>query len=110
MGLAEQAIESFRLAAQDEGFRQRSYEMIGRCLLEEGRFEEAASELIQALAFAALEPEVAIGVRFQLGSALAAAGRPQEALAEFEHVFEVQANYPDVAVKIRDLRKHLEAA
>jgi tetratricopeptide (TPR) repeat protein len=110
MGLAEQAIESFRLAAQDEGFRQRSYEMIGRCLLEEGRFEEAASELIQALAFAALEPEVAIGVRFQLGIALEAAGRPQEALVEFEHVFEVQANYPDVAVKIRDLRKHLEAA
>lgn len=110
MGLAEQAIESFRLAAQDEVFRQRSYEMIGRCLLEEGRFEEAASELTQALAFSALEPEVAIGVRFQLGIALEAAGRPQEALVEFEHVFEVQANYPDVAVKIRDLRKHLEAA
>jgi len=110
MGLAEQAIESFRLAAQDEEFRQRSYEMIGRCLLEEGRFEEAASELTQALAFSALEPEVAIGVRFQLGIALEAAGRPQEALAEFENVFEVQANYPDVAVKIRDLRKHLEAA
>jgi len=110
MGLAEQAIESFRLAAQDESFRQRSYEMIGRCLLEEGRFEEAASELTQALAFAALEPEVAIGVRFQLGIALEAAGRPHEALAEFEHVFAVQANYPDVAAKIRDLRKHLEAA
>jgi tetratricopeptide (TPR) repeat protein len=110
MGLAEQAIESFRLAAQDDVFRQRSLEMIGRCMLEEGRFEEAAGELTQALAFAALEPEVAIGVRFQLGIALEAAGRPQEALAEFEHVFEVQANYPDVAIKIRDLRKHLEAA
>jgi len=110
MGLAEQAIESFRLAAQDVNFRQRSAEMIGRCLLEEGHFDEAARELAQALALSSLEPDVAVGVRFQLGIALEAAGRPEEALVEFEHVFEVQANYPDVAVKIRDLRKHLEAA
>ena len=46
----------------------------------------------------------------RVGIALEAAGRPQEALAEFERVFEIQANYPDVALKIRDLRKYLEAA
>ena len=110
MGLADQAIESFRLAAHDINFRQRSAEMIGRCLLEQGRFEEAASEFTQTLAFTALEPDVAVGVRFQLGIALEAGGRLEEALAEFERVFETQANYPDVAAKIRDLRKHLEAA
>jgi len=110
MGLVEQAVESFRFASRDINFRQRCAEMIGRCLLEEGRFEDAALEFTQALAFATLEPDVAIGVRFQLGIALEAAGRTQEALAEFERVFEVQANYPDVALKIRDLRKYLEAA
>ena len=110
MGLLEQAVESFQLASKDINFRQRCAEMIGRCLLEEGRFEDAALEFTQALAFATLEPDVAVGVRFQLGIALEAAGRTQEALAEFERVFEVQANYPDVALKIRDLRKYLEAA
>ncbi len=110
MGLVEQAIESFRLAAQDMNFTQRCAEMIGRCLLEEGRFEEAAYELTQALAFSALEPDVAVGVRYQLGIALEAAGRSLEALAEFERVFEIQSSYPDVALKIRDLRKNLEAA
>jgi tetratricopeptide (TPR) repeat protein len=110
MGLVEQAIESFRLAGQDINFSQRCAEMIGRCLLEDGRFEDAALELTQALAVSALDPEVAVGVRFQLGLALEASGRTQEALDEFEKVFEVQANYPDVALKIRDLRKYLEAA
>jgi tetratricopeptide (TPR) repeat protein len=110
MGLVEQAVESFQLASKDINFRQRCAEMIGRCLLEEGRFEEAALEFTQALAFSTLEPDIAIGVRFQLGIALEAAGRSQEALAEFERVFEVQASYPDVALKIRDLRKYLEAA
>ena len=110
MGLIEQAVESFQLASRDINFRQRCAEMIGRCKLEEGRFEEAALEFTQALAFSTLDPDVAIGVRFQLGIALEAAGRTQEALAEFERVFEVQASYPDVALKIRDLRKYLEAA
>lgn len=110
MGLVEQAIESFRLAASDARFRLRGAEMIGQCLLEEGRFEEASHELTQALAHATLEPESAVGLRFQLGLALEAAGSPHEALAEFERVFDSQSSYPGVAQKIRDLRKNLEAA
>jgi tetratricopeptide (TPR) repeat protein len=110
MGLVQQAIESFRLASKDVNFRQRCAEMIGHCLLAEGRFEEATHELSEALADASLSPESAIGIRFQLGLAYEAAGRPHEALTEFERVFEIQANYPEVAQKIRGLRKDLEAA
>lgn len=110
MGLAEQAIESFRQAAKDPHFSQRCAEMIGRCLLEEGRFEDAARELTEALALAGTGTDAVVGVRFELGVALEAAGRAQEALAEFEQVFDLQPNYHDVAVKVRDLRKYLEAA
>ncbi|HKQ59250.1 MAG TPA: tetratricopeptide repeat protein, partial [Candidatus Eisenbacteria bacterium] len=110
MGLIEQAVESFRLSAQDPRFRQRCAEMIGHCLLEEGRFEEAAQELTMALAHTGLEPEHSVGIRYELGLALEAAGHAHEALSEFERVFEIEANYPDVAAKIRDLRKNLEAA
>lgn len=110
MGLADQAIESFRQAARDPQFSQRCAEMIGRCLLEEGRFEDAARELAQALALAEPGTEAVIGVRFELGVALEAAGKTHQALAEFEQVFDAQPNYHDVAVKVRDLRKYLEAA
>jgi tetratricopeptide (TPR) repeat protein len=110
MGLSEQAIDAFRLSARDPSFKLRAAEMIGHCLLEEGRFDEAAQELSEALAAGGLDPADAVGIRFQLGLALEAGGRMPEALAEFERLFEIQANYPDVAQKIRDLRKHLEAA
>ncbi len=110
MGLVEQAVESFRLAARDLNFRQRCSEMIGRCLLDEGRCEEAARALTEALAFAALEPEHAINVRYHLGVALAGSGRPQEALEEFERVLAIDAGHGDVLTRVRELRKHLEAA
>jgi tetratricopeptide (TPR) repeat protein len=110
MGLVDQAIEAFRLAAQDVSFKQRCAEMIGHCLLEVGQFEEAVRELSEALTDPQLGPESAVGIRFELGLALEAGGRVQEALAEFEQVFEVDANYPEVGQKIRSLRKSLEAA
>lgn len=110
MGLSQQAIESFRMAAKDVSFKARAAEMIGHCLLAEGHFEEAADELAEALSDSALEPGLAVGMRFQLGLALEAAGRSQEALVEFEQLFEIQPSYPDVAQKIRTLRRSLEAA
>jgi tetratricopeptide (TPR) repeat protein len=110
MGLSQQAIEAFRLAAKDVSFKARAAEMIGHCLLADGHFEEAAHELAEALSDSALEPALAVGMRFQLGLALEAAGRSHEALVEFEQLFEIQPSYPDVAQKIRTLRRSLEAA
>jgi tetratricopeptide (TPR) repeat protein len=110
MGLLEQAVESFRLAGRDATFRDRCAEMIGRCLLDQGQFEEAASEFGTALQSPDLPPEIAVNMRYQLGLALEASGRSREALTEFERVFATHANFSDVALKIRVLRKTLEQA
>jgi tetratricopeptide (TPR) repeat protein len=110
MGLLEQAVESFRLAAKDAAFQHRCAEMVGRCLLDQGRFDEAANEFGAALQAGDLDPQLAINMRYQLGLALEAAGQTREALAEFERVFAAQANYSDVALKIRVLRRTLEPA
>jgi tetratricopeptide (TPR) repeat protein len=109
MGLLEQAIESFRVAADNPAFLLRAKELIGRCLLDLGHFDEAANELQAALRAPDLRPSVAHDLRYQLGLALEAAGRAPEALAEFEKVYAAQANYPDVAMKIRILRKTVGA-
>ena len=108
MGLLEQAIESFRLAARDPAFAARCAEMIGRCLLDQGRLDDAVSEFTTALETLGARPEVEASLRFQLGLVHEAAGRPQEALAQFERVYAAQANYPDVGLKIRVLRRTLE--
>jgi tetratricopeptide (TPR) repeat protein len=110
MGLLDHAVESFRLALGSPEFAGRALEMLGRCLLDQGCFEEAAQELSAALERPGLEADSAINLRYLLGLAYEAAGRTREALAEFERVFAEQSNYHDVALKLRDLRKALEAA
>jgi tetratricopeptide (TPR) repeat protein len=109
MGLLEQAIEAFRNAAVDPAFVVRCTEMIGRSLLDEGRFDEAAREFEAGLNLPGLTPMARADLRYQLGLAHEAAGRVQEALAEFERVYAMHASYPDVALKIRVLRKSLES-
>ena len=108
MGLLEQAVESFRIAQRDVAFADRCAEMVGRCLLDQGRFEDAAAEFRAALDSGRLDVETEINLRYQLGLAHEAAGRMGEALVEFENVYAAQPNYPDVALKIRVLRKSLE--
>jgi tetratricopeptide (TPR) repeat protein len=108
MGLIDQAVECFRAAAHDPVFGSRAAEMIGRCLLDEGRFDEAAEEFARALEGFEESSEAGVCLRFQLGLAHEVAGHAPEALAEFERVYAVQPNYPDVAQKIGILRRALE--
>lgn len=110
MGLVEQAVTSLRAAAQSPLFLLRAGELGGRCLLDLGRFDEAADMLRSTLVAPDLLPSAAVDLRYQLALALEAAGRSGEALIEFERVYASQANYPDVAMKIRLLRKTAEAA
>jgi tetratricopeptide (TPR) repeat protein len=109
MGLLDQAVECFRIAARSPAFVQRCSEMIGRSLLDQGLFDDAIAEFTSALTIPGLDPASAANVRFQLGLAHEAAGRSEEALSEFEQVYAQQANYPDVAQKIKALRRALES-
>ncbi|TMQ71366.1 MAG: tetratricopeptide repeat protein [Candidatus Eisenbacteria bacterium] len=107
MGLLDHAVESFRMALANPALAHRAAEMLGRCLLDQGRFDDAVGELSEALERPGLDVEGTLGLRYLLGLAHEAAGRPHEALAELERVFAQQPNYHDVAPKLRDLRKAL---
>ena len=108
MGLAQQAIESLRAAAEQPLLRARAFELIGRCCMDQGRFDDATVEYRAALDQQGLAPDASINVRFELGIALEAAGKLAEAVSEFEMIYALQPSYPDVALKIRVLRKTLE--
>ena len=87
----------------------RATEMLGRSLLDQGRFEDAIQELSNGLGRPELDDEAALGLRYLLGLAFEAAGRPQEALGEFEYVFSREPSFQDVTQKVRDARKALES-
>lgn len=108
MGLFEEAVASFELAAHEPALRVRATEMIGRCMLDRGDFDEAARYLQAAIEMPELNPEAALDLVFQLGLALEAGGRLEEASEEFESIYSEEPSYPDVAQKIRALRKALE--
>jgi len=108
MGLIDQAIESLRAAADVPSLTGTASELIGRCFMDHGRFEEAAAELRNALEQPGVAGECALNLRFELGLALEAAGRFDEALAQFDRVYAGQPSYPDAAMKIRALRRTLE--
>ena len=108
MGLVDQAIESLRAAAEEPTLKVTVTELIGRCLMDSGRFEDAATEFRNALEQSGVTGEPALSLRFELGLALEAAGRVDEALGQFENVYATQPSYPDAAMKIRALRRILE--
>ena len=110
MGLLEQAVESFRVAAQDPALGLRAMEMIGRCFLDQGRFDEAIEEFDRALSDNRLDPEARLGLHYEIGVAHQAAGRVSEALNVFESIHAEQPDFPDVDSKIRALRKSMESA
>ncbi len=105
MGLLDEAVAEFRLAARDPEFSVKCTDMLGRCLLERGDFGAAIAEFERGLALPGLPPEIALSFRYSLGLVLEASGRIMEALEQFEGVFTLQPNYPDVAAKIRELRR-----
>ena len=107
MGLLEQAVESFRVAARDPELGLRAMEMIGRCYLDQGRFDEAIEEFERALTDEALDAEARMGLHYEIGVAHQAAGRMREALATFESIHAEQPDFPDVESKIRAIRKSL---
>ena len=107
MGLLDLAIESFRLSLGSPLLAPRAAEMLGRSLLDQGRFDEAIQELSGGLERSGIDEESAMGLRYLLGLAFEAAGRPQEALGEFEYVFSRQPSFQDVTQKVRDARKAL---
>jgi len=105
MGLLDEAVAEFRLAARDASFSIKCTDMLGRCLLERGDFGAAIAEFERGLQLPGLTPDSTIAFRYSLGLVLEASGRPMEALEQFEAVFTLQPNYPEVAAKIRELRR-----
>jgi tetratricopeptide (TPR) repeat protein len=110
MGLLEQAMDSFRCAAQDQVFAARALEMVGRCLADQGRLPEAADEFRSALALPGVTPENDGELRYYHGLALAGTGRLAEALAELEAAQERLPGFEDVDQHVADLRQQLGRA
>jgi tetratricopeptide (TPR) repeat protein len=107
MGLVDEAIAEFQLAAKDEGRMLECSSMLGICFMEKGLPKLAVKWFEKGLKAPGRNDEEYQGLRYDLAMALEAAGERDRALTLFTDLYGQDANFRDVAMKVRDLRAAL---
>jgi len=104
MGLLDEAIREFQLAAKSPELGVEATSMIGSCYLEHGLPEQASEWYARALALPGLAPEVRVGLSYELGRAHEANGNLEGALASFAEVLAVNPAFRDVVDRVARLK------
>jgi tetratricopeptide (TPR) repeat protein len=104
MGLVDEAIAEFQLAAKDERRILECSSMLGICFLEKGMPKLAIKWFEKGLRAPGRSDEEYQGLRYDLASAHEAAGDVTAALNLFTELYGQDATFRDVAAKVRELR------
>jgi tetratricopeptide (TPR) repeat protein len=104
MGLIDEAIAEFQLAAKDERRLLECSSMLGICFLEKGMPKLAIKWFEKGLRAPGRTDEEYQGLRYDLASAHEAAGDVTAALNLFTELYGQDATFRDVAAKVRELR------
>ena len=104
MGLLDEAIAEFQLAAKDEARLLECSSMLGICFLEKGMPKLAMKWFERGLKAPGRTEEEYAALRYDLATAHEAAGDVDKALSMFTDLYGQDANFRDVANKVRDLR------
>src|SRR4029453_9384713 len=107
MGLVDEAIAEFQLAARDETRLLEWSSMLGICFLEKGMAKLAVKWFEKGLTAPDRTEEEYQGLRYDLATALEAAGETDRALQLYTDLYGQDANFRDVANKVRELRAAL---
>jgi tetratricopeptide (TPR) repeat protein len=103
MGLVDEAIAEFQLAAKDEARLLECSSMLGICFVEKGMPKLAVKWFEKGLAAPGRTDEEYQGLRYDLASALEQSGENGRALALYTELFGQDATFRDVADKVRRL-------
>ncbi len=104
MGLIDEAIAEFQLAAKDEARLLECSSMLGICFLEKGMPKLAVKWFERGLKAPGRTDDEYVALRYDLAAACEAAGDTDRALSLFTDLYGQDANYRDVASKVRELR------
>jgi tetratricopeptide (TPR) repeat protein len=104
MGLVDEAIAEFQLAAKDETRLLECSSMLGICFMEKGMPKLAVKWFEKGLKAPGRSPEEYLGLRYDLGMAHEAAGDADTALEIFTEIHGEDAGFREVAAKVRELR------
>ncbi|HXV63725.1 MAG TPA: tetratricopeptide repeat protein [Vicinamibacteria bacterium] len=104
MGLLDEAIAEFQLAAKDEVRGLECYSMLGLCFMEKGMPEIAIKWFSKGLDIPNRREEEYHGLRYDLAQAFEAASEPERALTLYLEIFKENASFRDVKDRLRELQ------
>jgi len=110
MGLFQEAIEEFEIAAKDPELRLKAYEMIGSCFLDRGKAEDAVKILTAGLKITNRPAHEYFGIHFLLGNCFEKMNRMKDALKSYMNAYKVDKTVPDLTRKINELKEQYLAA
>jgi tetratricopeptide (TPR) repeat protein len=110
MELYDEAIQEFRLTAQEPKRALECADLVGLCFLAKGQPEQAIRDLEAGLAIEGHAPEAYHSLRYDLGTALEAVGDLPRALEHFERLESEGARFRDVQARVQALRGRIPQA
>lgn len=104
MGLLDEAIAEFQLAAKDEVRGLECCSMLGLCFMEKGMPDIAIKWFSKGLALPGRRDEEYHGLRYDLAQAHEAANKPERALELYMEIFNENARFRDVKDRVSALQ------
>ena len=104
MGLTDEAIAEFQLAAKDELRGLECCSMLGLCFMEKGMPNIAIKWFSKGLGLPGRRVEEYQGLRYDLAQAHQAASEPERALELYMEVYKDNARFRDVKDRVRELQ------
>lgn len=104
MGLLDEAIGEFQVAAKSRAHLVECCSMLGLSFLEKGLPELAAKWYQRGLQTSDLSEEETLGLLYDMGNAYLAAGDRESAQKTFVEAYGINSNYRDVVAKLEELR------
>jgi tetratricopeptide (TPR) repeat protein len=104
MGLIDEAITEFQVAARTPAYRLRAIEMLGSCFIEKEEYRIALKVLSRALQVPGHTDEDLVGIFYALGQSYEALGERRAALECYERVLGCDVNFKDVSQRVAALR------
>lgn len=105
MGLIDEAIGEFQVAAKSSDFFVKCCSMLGFCFREKGMTDLAVKWYSRGIEKGAGDEEALLGLRYDLAALLQEAGDGQRAMELFTEIYGANAKYRDVAERLSCLRE-----
>jgi tetratricopeptide (TPR) repeat protein len=103
MGLLDEAITVFQIAARAGHMRLKIFEELGQCFLDKKQYKIAEKVLRRALTLEHKDELELLGVYYHLGRACEALGQIDEARDAYERVLGMDINFQDVTERLSRL-------